>query len=80
MLNKICQKVYSIEIIEKLAEITKTLLHKLGCNNIYLKIGDGNIGWPGAGPFDAIIITAAAKHILRPLLNQLKVSGRMVIP
>ncbi|WP_375326626.1 protein-L-isoaspartate(D-aspartate) O-methyltransferase [Candidatus Tisiphia endosymbiont of Nemotelus uliginosus] len=80
VLSKICQTVYSIEIIEELAEITKTLLHKLGYDNIYLKIGDGNIGWPSAAPFDVIIITAAAKYIPRSLLNQLKVGGRMVMP
>lgn len=80
VLSKICQKVYSIEIIEKLAEITKTLLHTLGIDNIYLKIGDGNIGWPSAAPFDSIIITAATKHIPYTLLNQLKVGGRMVMP
>jgi protein-L-isoaspartate(D-aspartate) O-methyltransferase len=72
--------VYSIEIVEPLAKRTHALLEKMGYDKLHLRIGDGFAGWPEAAPFDAIIVTAAPEKIPQPLLDQLAVGGRLVIP
>jgi protein-L-isoaspartate(D-aspartate) O-methyltransferase len=73
-------EVYSIEILEPLANATHELLRDLGYKDLHLRIGDGHRGWPDAAPFDAIIVTAAAPEIPKPLLAQLAPNGRLVIP
>ncbi len=73
-------RVYSIEIIEPLALEGQERLRRLGYDSIRLKTGDGYYGWPDHAPFDAIIVTAAASHIPPPLVHQLRVGGRMIIP
>jgi protein-L-isoaspartate(D-aspartate) O-methyltransferase len=80
ILSELASHVYSIEIIPELAEVAKLVLHKLGYKNIEIKTGDGYEGWPDHAPYDAIIVTAAPEHIPEPLLKQLKLGGRMVIP
>ena len=80
VLAEIVERVYSIEIIPELAEVAKLVLHKLGYKNIEVKTGDGYEGWSDHAPYDAIIVTAAPQHIPEPLLKQLKLGGRMVIP
>jgi protein-L-isoaspartate(D-aspartate) O-methyltransferase len=72
--------VYSIEIVEPLAKRTHELLAKMGYTKLHLRIGDGYKGWPEAAPFDAIIVTAAPEKIPQPLIDQLAVGGRLVIP
>jgi protein-L-isoaspartate(D-aspartate) O-methyltransferase len=74
--------VYSIEIVEPLAKRTHALLARLGYagDRLHLRIGDGYRGWPEAAPFDAIIVTAAPEAVPRPLIDQLAVGGRLVIP
>ena len=72
--------VYSIEIVEPLAKRTHELLARMGYDKLHLRIGDGYTGWPEAAPFDAIIVTAAPEKIPQPLVDQLAVGGRMVIP
>jgi protein-L-isoaspartate(D-aspartate) O-methyltransferase len=72
--------VYSIEIVEPLAQRTHALLAHLGYDKLHLRIGDGYRGWPDAAPFDAIIVTAAPREIPQPLIDQLAVGGRMIIP
>ncbi len=72
--------VYSIEIIEPLAEAARERITTLGYQNIHTRAGDGYYGWPEAAPFDAILVTAAASHIPPPLIQQLKPGGRMLIP
>jgi protein-L-isoaspartate(D-aspartate) O-methyltransferase len=72
--------VYSIEIVEPLAQRTQALLAKLGYTKLHLRIGDGFRGWPGSAPFDAIVVTAAPLEVPPPLLAQLAVGGRLVIP
>ncbi|MDF1583297.1 MAG: protein-L-isoaspartate(D-aspartate) O-methyltransferase [Methyloprofundus sp.] len=80
VLSCMVQQVYSIEIIENLATKARSLLNKLGYHNIKLRTGDGALGWPEQAPFDGIIVTAAAPYIPQPLIEQLKVGARMVIP
>jgi protein-L-isoaspartate(D-aspartate) O-methyltransferase len=80
VLSPLVKKVYTMEIIPELAASSKERLKKLGYSNVEVKEGDGYYGWPEKGPFDAIIVTAAAGHIPPPLIQQLKNGGRMVIP
>jgi protein-L-isoaspartate(D-aspartate) O-methyltransferase len=80
ILAELAREVYTIEIIEKLATSAEKLLLDLGYKNIKVKAGDGYLGWPEAAPFDAIIVTCAPDHIPRPLMDQLREGGRIVIP
>jgi protein-L-isoaspartate(D-aspartate) O-methyltransferase len=80
VLAEIADEVYTIEIIESLAKSADERLKRLGYNNITVKYGDGYKGWKEHAPFDAVIVTAAPDHIPQPLVDQLKVGGRMVIP
>ncbi len=80
VLSPLVAQVYSIEIIEPLGTAARRRLDTLGYNNIEVRVGDGYFGWPEKGPFDGIIVTAAANHIPPPLVEQLKPGGRMVIP
>jgi protein-L-isoaspartate(D-aspartate) O-methyltransferase len=74
-----CQ-VYTIEINPDLAKRTDLVFRQQGLHTIQNRTGDGYRGMPDAGPFDAILVTAAAPEIPRPLLDQLKPGARMVIP
>ena len=80
VLAEIVAKVYTIEIVEPLGKRAAKLLAELGYRNVEVRIGDGYGGWPGAGPFDAIVVTAAPAGVPQPLIDQLKPGGRMVIP
>ncbi len=80
VLAEIADKVYTIEILEPLARDAENTLGRLGYKNVFVKAGDGYQGWPEYAPFDAIIVTAAPDHVPQPLVDQLKVGGRMVIP
>jgi protein-L-isoaspartate(D-aspartate) O-methyltransferase len=80
ILAELAKEVYTIEIVEKLASSSEKILLELGYKNIKVKAGDGYLGWPEAAPFDAIIVTCAPDHIPKPLLDQLKEGGRMVVP
>jgi protein-L-isoaspartate(D-aspartate) O-methyltransferase len=80
VLGEIVKEVYSIEILCPMADQAKALLQKLQYKNIFIKCGDGYKGWPEKGPFDAIIVTAAPNHIPQPLIHQLAIGGRMIIP
>ncbi len=77
----VCVKqVYTIEIVKELGEEARALLNRLGYTNVEVRIGDGYAGWKEKAPFDRIIVTAAAKDIPPPLVEQLKPGGKMVIP
>ncbi len=80
VLSEIVAEVYTIEIVKSLAESAAKRFEELGYNNIRSKCGDGYAGWPEASPFDAIIITAAAPKIPRPLIRQLKNGGKIILP
>lgn len=80
ILGEITREVYSVERIPQLAERARKVLDTLGYQNIHIKVGDGTLGWPEFAPYDAIIVTAAASDAPKPLIEQLKVGGRLVIP
>ena len=80
VLGEIVKNVYTIEIVEPLYKNASNLLKKLGYNNVKCKAGDGYYGWKEYAPFDAIIVTAAPNETPKPLLDQLKTGGRLVIP
>lgn len=80
VLAEICKEVYTIEIVKFLGERAEKDLKRLGYKNVHVRVGDGYRGWPKVAPFDAIIVTAAPDHIPQPLIDQLKVGGRMILP
>lgn len=80
VMAELVREVYTIEIIPALADHSQKLLQKLEYKNIHFRTGDGHVGWPEAAPFDGIIVTCSPDHIPAPLLEQLAVGGRMVIP
>ncbi len=80
ILSELAKEVYTIEIVEPLAERAEELLKKLGYRNVKVKCGDGYLGWEEYAPFDGIIVTCAPDHIPQPLIDQLAEGGRMVIP
>lgn len=80
ILAEIVKDVYTIEIIETLADEARGRLDSQGYTNIHVKCGNGYLGWPEEAPFDSIIVTAAPKEIPESLIGQLKTGGRMVIP
>ncbi len=73
-------EVFSIEIVEALAERAKRVLSETGYDSIHLRTGDGYAGWPEEAPFQAIMLTAAPETVPQPLLEQLAVGGRLVVP
>jgi len=80
VLAEIAGDVYTIEILEPLAARAKATLEQIGYRNVHLRQGDGFDGWPEAAPFDGIVVTAAPPKVPQPLLDQLKVGGKLVIP
>lgn len=80
VLSELTSRVYSIEIIRQLHEQAGKNLASAGYTTVNLRHGDGYDGWPEEAPFQAIIVTAAAGQIPPPLLEQLDLGGRMVIP
>lgn len=73
-------RVHTIEIVEPLGKEARETLARLGYGNVEVRVGDGYKGWPAQAPFDAIIVTAAPPKIPQPLLEQVKVGGRIVLP
>jgi protein-L-isoaspartate(D-aspartate) O-methyltransferase len=80
ILAELARQVYSVEIIEGIAAQGKKRLASLGYENIALRLGNGSLGWPEHAPYDRIMVTAAPDLIPPSLLQQLKPSGKMVIP
>ena len=80
VLAELVAKVYTIEIVEPLAQRARTDLQRLGYTNVLVRAGDGYRGWPDAAPFDAVIVTCAPDQVPQPLVEQLKDGGRMIIP
>lgn len=80
ILAELADKVMTVEILEPLASQAERTLAELGYHNVRVRVGDGYQGWPEEAPFDAIIVTAAPDHVPQPLLNQLAVGGRLILP
>ena len=80
VLAELSSKVFSMERIKGLSERAKSVLERLGYNNIYLKTGDGSAGWPQEAPFSRIIITAAVATLPAALPDQLAEGGILVAP
>lgn len=80
ILGHLAKKVYSIERIPELAERSRTLLYSLGLENIEVVVGDGSCGLPEHAPYQAIIVTAAAPEVPKPLKDQLSDGGRLIAP
>jgi len=80
VLAQLARDVFSIEIVKPLAERAAAKLKELGYANVQVRAGDGYQGWPEHAPYDAILVSAAPDHIPQPLLDQLAVGGRMILP
>lgn len=80
VLSRMGCEVYTVEIVGKLTENAKKIIQELGYENIHFKVGDGYEGWKENSPYDAVIVTASPPKIPQPLLEQLKVGGKMVMP
>jgi protein-L-isoaspartate(D-aspartate) O-methyltransferase len=80
VLDELAGSVFTIEIVPELAERAAHTLARLGYGDVQVRPGDGYRGWPEEAPFDAIVVAAAPDHVPQPLLAQLKVGGRLVLP
>jgi protein-L-isoaspartate(D-aspartate) O-methyltransferase len=80
VLAELVKHVYTIEVFESLAKKARKRLDSMGYKNITFKIGDGYKGWEQYAPYDGIIVTCHEDHIPQPLIDQLAVGGRMIIP
>jgi protein-L-isoaspartate(D-aspartate) O-methyltransferase len=80
ILAGLTKHVYTVDIIEELAQGAERRLKRLGCENVEVRVANGYYGWPERAPYDKIMVTAASDLIPAPLLSQLKAGGRMVIP
>lgn len=80
ILSGLVKEVYTIEIVEPLAQRAAATLKRLGYSNVFVKAGDGYLGWPEHAPFDKIIVTCSPENIPQPLIEQLKEGGKMIIP
>jgi len=80
VLSLLAAEVYSVEVVEPLADQAARVLKEEGYDNVFVQAADGYYGWPEKAPFDAMVIKEAIDHVPPPLLQQLKRGGRMVIP
>jgi protein-L-isoaspartate(D-aspartate) O-methyltransferase len=80
ILTALATRVFSVEVVEEFANLAEARLRQLGCSGVSLRVGDGSRGWADAAPFDAILVSAAAREMPVALAEQLKPGGRMVLP
>lgn len=80
VLAEIVREVYTIEIVPALCRRAEATLRRLAYERVFVRCGDGYRGWPEKAPFDAIVVTAAAPELPQPLVDQLRLGGRLVIP
>ncbi len=80
ILAELAQRVFSIERLPGLAYRANQALRKLGYTNVIVRVSDGTLGWPDEAPFDGIIVTAGAPKVPQPLVDQLAMGGRLVVP
>jgi len=80
VLSLLAREIYTVEIVPPLADRARATLASLGYENVWVKVGDGFFGWEEKAPFEAILVTAAAKELPEPLWRQLREGGRLVMP
>jgi protein-L-isoaspartate(D-aspartate) O-methyltransferase len=80
VLAELARRVCSIERLPRLAERARATLEALGYDNVWVRVGNGTLGWPDQAPFDRIIVTAGGPAVPPPLVQQLVEGGRMVVP
>ncbi|MEX2114750.1 MAG: protein-L-isoaspartate(D-aspartate) O-methyltransferase [Pirellulales bacterium] len=80
VLSRLVKEVHTVEIVEELAARATKTFEELGYANIHARMGDGFLGWPEAAPFDKIIVTCSPERVPKPLVEQLREGGRIVIP
>jgi protein-L-isoaspartate(D-aspartate) O-methyltransferase len=80
VLGELARDVFTIEIVEPLAERSRVLLQELGYRNVHVRAGNGYNGWPEEAPFDRIIVTAAPDEVPKALVDQLKMDGLIAVP
>jgi protein-L-isoaspartate(D-aspartate) O-methyltransferase len=80
VMSRIAKSVYSVERIFHLAARAKKLYDELGYHNVSVKVGDGYYGWKDYAPYDAIVAAASGTHLPRPLIDQLKLGGKLIMP
>jgi len=80
VLSRLVAKVFSVELIDPLAQSATALLRRLGYDNVSVRNGDGYLGWPDEAPFDIILVTAAPEEVPPALIAQLKPGGRLIVP
>lgn len=80
VLSPLVESVYTIEIVAELGETAKATLARLGYQNVHVRVGDGFLGWPEAAPFDKIIVTCSPEDVPKPLIDQLREGGKILIP
>jgi protein-L-isoaspartate(D-aspartate) O-methyltransferase len=80
LLTRLADRVFTIERIAALAEMARDALKTCGIGNVIQRVGDGTLGWPEFAPYDAILVGAASPTIPQPLVDQLAVGGKLLIP
>jgi protein-L-isoaspartate(D-aspartate) O-methyltransferase len=80
VLSQLTQKVHTVEIVSPLGKHAREILKELNYSNVYVKIGDGYSGWPEHAPYNVILITAATEKVPQPLMDQLALKGRLIMP
>ena len=80
VLSRLVAQVFSVELVDPLAQSAASTLRRLGYGNVTVRSGDGYLGWPDEAPFDIIIVTAAPEEVPAALLAQLKPGGRLIVP
>lgn len=80
VLAELADRVFSIERHPELGYRANSILRSLGYDNVIIRVGDGSLGWPDDAPFDGIIVTAGTPMIPQPLIDQLAMGGRLIVP
>ena len=80
LLSVLCASVFSVERVALLADGARTVLARLGCNNVAIRVGDGTLGWSEEAPFDAVLVSAATAEVPAALFEQLREGGRLMAP
>jgi len=80
ILGELADQVFTIERLPSLAQAAEMVLREVGYTNVHIKVADGTLGWAEEAPFDAILVTAGSPQIPPPLVEQLALGGRLVIP